>query len=237
MKAAIAADGLGVRFLFDRRRRPVTPGLAGLLPRGEERWGLRDVTVEIGAGEGVALIGPSGAGKTSLLRAIAGIYPADAGSVSVAGRVTTLLSIDAGLLSPLTGSENAELLGVLAGQPARVARARTAAVREESALGEAFARPVASWSQGMRARLGLALAERSGPGVLLLDEVHEALDHEFRDVLEERAHVLLAEGGIVIAAGHDHPMLERLCPRALLLRDGQIVADGEFADVRRAYLG
>ena len=237
MTAAIVADGLGVRFLFDRRRRPVTPGLAALLRRGEERWGLRDVTVRIDAGEGVALIGPSGAGKTSLLRTIAGVYPADAGQVVVEGAVTTLLSTDAGLLSPLTGRENAELLGVLGGQRAGLARASTDAVREASGLGEAFARPVGSWSHGMRARLGLALAERSGPGIMLLDEVHEALDHEYRDVLEERAHLLLAEGGIVVAAGHDHPMLERLCPRALLLRDGRIVADGDFADVRRAYLG
>jgi ABC-type polysaccharide/polyol phosphate transport system ATPase subunit len=237
MSALVHAHGLGVRFRFDRQGRPVTPALARLRRRGEERWGLREIGLEIGPGEGVALVGPSGAGKTSLLRAIAGVYAADAGRLEVRGRVTSLLSIDAGLLSPLTGRENAELLGVLGGLPPRELRSRLATVREESALGEAFDRPVASWSQGMRARLGFAVADRSGPGILLLDEVHEALDHAFRDVLEARAHALLEAGGIMLAAGHDHPMLERLCSRGLLLREGRIVADGPFEDVRRAYVG
>lgn len=237
MSAAVHAAGAGVRFRFDRQSRPVTPALARLRRRGEERWGLRDVALDVGPGEGVALIGPSGAGKTSLLRAIAGVYPTDAGRLEVRGRVTSLLSIDAGLLSPLTGRENAELLGVLAGLPRRQTRARLSAVWEESELADAFDRPVASWSQGMRARLGFAVADRSGPGILLLDEVHEALDHAFRDVLEARAQALLAEGGIMLAAGHDHPMLERLCERAVLLEEGRIVADGPFEEVRRAYLG
>jgi ABC-type polysaccharide/polyol phosphate transport system ATPase subunit len=237
MSALVHAHDVGVRFRFDRQGRPVTPALARLRRRGEERWGLRGLALEVGPGEGVALIGPSGAGKTSLLRAIAGVYPADAGRLEVRGRVTSLLSIDAGLLSPLTGRENAELLGVLGGLPPRQTRARLAAVREESALGEAFDRPVASWSQGMRARHGFSVADRSGPGILLLDEVHEALDHAFRDVLEARAHALLQAGGIMLAAGHDHPMLERLCSRGLLLREGRIVADGPFEEVRRTYLG
>jgi len=235
--AAIVAEGLGVRFLFDRHRRPVTPALARLRRRGEERWGLRDVGFRAGPGEGIALVGPSGAGKTTLLRAIAGILPADRGVLRVGGRVTTLLSIDAGLLSPLTGAENAELLGVLDGRTVRAARAQAGAVRRATGLGEEFGRPVASWSQGMRARLGLALAEQGAPAILLLDEVHEALDHEFRAVLEEHARALLAAGGIIVAAGHDHPMLERICERGLLLRDGAIAADGSFAAVREAYVG
>jgi ABC-type polysaccharide/polyol phosphate transport system ATPase subunit len=67
--------------------------------------------------------------------------------------------------------------------------------------------------------------------------VHEALDHEFRDHVEAYAHELVGAGGIVVATGHDHPMLERLCRRALLLQGGRVIADGEFHDVQRAYLG
>ena len=71
----------------------------------------------------------------------------------------------------------------------------------------------------------------------MLDEVHEALDHEFRQIVAERAQELLRAGGIVMAAGHDHPLLETICDRALLLSDGRVIDDGPFEEVRRAYLG
>jgi len=235
--ARVDAHSLGVRFLFDRQTRVVTPVLARLRRHGAETWGLRWLNLQVGPGEGVALIGPSGSGKTTLLRVIAGVLEPDAGTLEVRGRVASLLSTDAGLLSVLTGRENALLLCVLAGLPRREARRRLEAVRLESAIGDAFDRPVSSFSQGMRARLGFAVAEQSQPAVLLLDEVHEALDHEFRSRVEQRARALLEQGGIVVAAGHDHAMLERLCDRAVLLDRGSVAADGPFAEIRDVYLG
>jgi ABC-type polysaccharide/polyol phosphate transport system ATPase subunit len=226
-----------VRFLFDRQSRVVTSTLAALRRRGSESWGLRDVTFELEAGDAVALIGPSGSGKTTLLRTIAGILQPDRGRIEVEGRVASLLSIDAGLMPVLTGRENARLLGVLAGLPRADSRRRIDAVRERTGLGREFERPVSSYSQGMRARLGFAAAEQIDPSILLLDEVHEALDHEFRLVVEERAAETVRAGGIVVAAGHDHPMLERLCTRALLLEHGRLVQDGSFEEVQSAYLG
>jgi ABC-type polysaccharide/polyol phosphate transport system ATPase subunit len=89
----------------------------------------------------------------------------------------------------------------------------------------------------MRARLGLAVIERTQPAILLLDEIHEALDHEFRDHVEAYARDLLDSGGVVVATGHDHPMLERLAARALLLDHGRLVADGRFSEVQAEYLG
>ena len=110
-----------------------------------------------------------------------------------------------------------------------------AAVQELSGLGDAFDLPVSSYLQGMRARLGFATAAQRDIDLLLLDEVHEALDHEFRAVVAERAEAIRARGGIVVAAGHDHATLETLCDRAIRLADGAIVADGAFADVVDAY--
>jgi ABC-type polysaccharide/polyol phosphate transport system ATPase subunit len=235
--ARVLADRVGVRFLFDRQSRVVTSTLARLRRRGSESWGLHEVSFELRAGDAVALIGPSGSGKTTLLRTIAGILAPDRGRIEVDGRVASLLSIDAGLMPVLTGRENARLLGVLAGLPRGEARRRLSTVRERTGLSDEFDRPVSSYSQGMRARLGFAAAEQIDPSILLLDEVHEALDHEFRLVVEERAAETVREGGIVVAAGHDHPMLERLCDRALLLEDGQVARDGPFDDVQAAYLG
>jgi ABC-type polysaccharide/polyol phosphate transport system ATPase subunit len=232
----VAATGLGIRFLFDHERRVVTPTLARLRRRGDEAWGLKGVDVEIRGGEGVALLGPSGSGKTTLLRALAGIYVPDAGRLEISGRVASLLSINAGLLGLLTGRENAMLLAVLAGLPRSDARATLEEIRDRSGLGDRFDRPVSSYSQGMRARLGFAVAERSQPNVLLLDEVHEALDHEFREVVRRRAQAILAAGGIVVAAGHDHDLLASLCERAIFLRQGVVEGDGPFDEVRRGYL-
>ena len=88
----------------------------------------------------------------------------------------------------------------------------------------------------MRARLGFAVARQIEPQILLLDEVHEALDHEFRDIVEE-ARRRSSPGGIVVAAGHDHPMLERLCTRALLLENGHALRPTvPFHEVQRTYL-
>ena len=232
----ITFDQVGVRFYFDRHRKVVTPIAARLRRHGLTSWGVRNVSFTTAGGEGIALIGPSGSGKTTLLRLLAGVYVPDEGSLSVRGRIASLLSVDAGLLSLLTGRENATLLGVLGGLSYRESRKALNSIKERSQLGDAFEHPVLTYSQGMRARLGLAVAERLDAQVLVLDEVHEALDHEFRANLEQRARSLIARGGVVVAAGHDHPMLARFCNRAIWLQEGTVRADGPFDVVQPAYL-
>ncbi len=234
--AGIRLEDAGVRFLFDRHRRVVTPALSRLRRRGIEAWGLRHVSLEVGPGTGLALVGPSGSGKTTLLRLLAGVYPPDEGAAEIRGRVGSLLSTDAGLLPVLTGRENATLLGVLYGLSRAESKASLDLVNEQAKLAERFDRPVSTYSQGMRARLGFAVAERSGPSIFLLDEVHEVLDHEYRRILERRARAILDAGGIVVAAGHDHPLLETLCTRAVWLDEGRLRADGDFGEVQTAYL-
>jgi lipopolysaccharide transport system ATP-binding protein len=227
---------LGIRFGFDRQERPVTPAMAHIRRRCTFTWGLRAVTLEVGPGETVALVGPNGAGKTTLLRALAGVYRPDEGHVEVSGRVGSLLSASAGLLPVLTGRENALLLGVLAGLTRAEARRVLPAIADRAQLGEAFDRPASSYSEGMSARLGLAVVDQARPEVLLLDELHEALDAQFRDWLLERAREILDDGGIVVAAGHDLAELERLCSRAVRFERGTVLEDGPFEEVAAAGL-
>ena len=229
--ALIEAHSVGVRFTFDRQHRPVTPLAAHVRGRCSTKWGLSGVDLRVGPGESVALLGPNMAGKTTLLRVLAGVLAPDEGTVHVAGRVGPLLSIEAGLMSTLTGRENAMVLGVLAGRDRRATRAALVRIRERSGLGEAFDRQVSSYSQGMRARLAFTVIDAADPEILLLDEVHEALDCEFRERLEARARAITQRGGIVIAAGHDYEQLRRLCAREVRLADGRL-AGTEAGDDR-----
>lgn len=232
----IVAENVGVQFFFNRYLRVVTPTEARLRGHSTTFWGLRDVSFEIRGGEGTALIGRSGSGKTTLLRVLAGVLAPDSGWLEVRGRVASLLSVDAGLLSLLTGRENALLLGAIAGLPRRTVLERMGEIKDRTGLDDAFEHPVLTYSQGMRARLGFAVAEEVDPQILLLDEVHEALDHEFRSFLSERARAIVEGGGVVVAAGHDHPMLARLCKRAIWLEDGHVRAAGSFEEVQSEYV-
>jgi ABC-type polysaccharide/polyol phosphate transport system ATPase subunit len=235
MTAAVRAQNAGVSFLFDRQNRVITPVLARLRRHGATVWGVRGVDVRIEPGEGVALIGLTGSGKTTFLRLLAQVLVPDEGKVEVRGRIGSLLSVQAGLLTPLTGRENSMLLGVLGGLSRTEVKERLAWIKDRSGLGDAYERSVSSYSQGMRARLGFAVASSSEPQVLLLDEVHEAVDQHYREVIESQARTIRESGGIVVAAGHDHHVLEQMCDRAILFRDGRVVADGPFQQVRAVY--
>ena len=226
----------GVRFGFDSQGRVLTPGLAHLRRERSHKWALRGVDLSLRAGDGVGLVGPTGSGKTTLLRILAGVLPVDEGSVTTDGRVGTLLSTEAGLTAALSGAENTELLAVLGGMTVTDARVAVPAVRELSGLGDAFDRPVAGYSDGMRARLGFAVTAQFEVDVLLLDEVHEALDHEFRAIVAERAHDIRRRGGIIVMAGHDHAAIESMCDRAVWLEDGKVAEDGGFTRVAGDYV-
>jgi lipopolysaccharide transport system ATP-binding protein len=235
LDAEARLENVGVRFDFDRHGRVLTPVLARLRRVKASSWGLRGIDLAMEPGTGVALIGPTGSGKTTLLRLMAGVIPEDEGRAEVRGRVGSLLATDAGLAPLLTGRENAELLAVVAGLSLAETSEGMGEIAARARLGDAFDRPVHTYSVGMRARLGLAVIRGISADILLLDEVFEALDHEFRGIVEDYARDLRARGGIVVAAGHDHPALERICPRAVWLEGGHVRAEGEFGEVAAAY--
>jgi len=237
MSALIVARAAGVAFTFNRHHRVISPMLRFMHRGTVTKWGLRAVDVTIEAGEGIALIGPTGSGKSTLLRLFAGVLRPDRGSVSVTGRVGTLLSHDAGLLQPLSGHENVECLAIVAGVPRKDLAERIAEIKQTSRLGEAFEEPVSSYSLGMRARLGFALAHAVHPSIMLLDEMHDAFDAEFWLLVEERVRELRSAGGIVVAAGHDLDRLARMCDRAIMLSDGRVVADAPFEELAPAPRG
>ena len=140
--AQVRFEDVGVRFDFDRLGRVLSPTLARLRKVHATAWGLRHVELRMAPGTGVALVGPTGSGKTTLLRVLAGVIPPDEGIAEVRGRIGSLLATDAGLESLLTGRENAELLGVLAGISLEETRATMDELAARTRLGDAFDRPV-----------------------------------------------------------------------------------------------
>jgi ABC-2 type transport system ATP-binding protein len=233
--AEMRLEGVGVRFDFDRRGRIVTPTLRHVRRIRDTAWGLRGVDLQLQPGAGLAIVGPTGSGKTTLLRVLARVLVPDEGRAQLRGRAGALLATEVGLQAMLTGREAALLLAVLAGLRLSEARAGMESLKQRTRLGDAFERPVYTYSQGMRARLHLGVIQSTAPQVLLLDEVFEALDHEFRGIVEEYGRGLRERGGIVVAAGHDHAALERICPTALWLDRGHARAEGPFDEVVAAY--
>jgi ABC-type polysaccharide/polyol phosphate transport system ATPase subunit len=234
-KGEARAKGMGVRFDFDRRARVVTPVLAKIRRIHASAWGLRGIDLSFEPGDGIALVGPTGSGKTTLLRVLAGVIPPDEGTVEIRGRVSSLLATEAGVALQLTGRENAMLLAVLSGLTYAEAGEKMDFVGEKARLEEAFDRPIHTYSEGMRARLHFAVIQAITPQLLLLDEVFEALDHEFRGLVADYARALRDRGGIVVAAGHDHPALDQICERAVWLDRGHVVREGPFDEVVPAY--
>jgi ABC-type polysaccharide/polyol phosphate transport system ATPase subunit len=231
VRAQISVRGVGIRFVTDRQHRPVTPLMERTRSQCQARWVLRGVDLEVEPGSALALVGANGVGKTTLLRLLAGVLSPDEGRVDISGRVGSLLSVDAGLMPALTGRENALLRGVLSGIPRRAMLADLDLIGVRAGLGDAYERLVSTYSQGMLARLGFAVIEHSDPDVLLLDEVHEAIDDTFRTALVKTTELIRDRGGIVVAAGHDHAELERLCDRGLLMSESGLRPIDDLADI------
>jgi ABC-type polysaccharide/polyol phosphate transport system ATPase subunit len=234
-QAQVHARDVGVRFDFDRRHRVVTRSLSKVRRVQATSWGLRGLDLDLEPGSGVALVGPTGSGKTTLLRVLAGVLTPDTGTIEARGAVGSLLSTGAGVGALLTGRENALLLAVLAGVSLSDARRALEPIAERAQLGDSFERPLHTYSEGMRARLHFAVIQTISAQLMLLDEVFEALDHEFRAQVEDYARSVRSRGGIVVAAGHDHAALARICPQALLLERGHARAFGEFDEIIRTY--
>ena len=210
--------------------------------RGDESWGLRGVTFSIGAGEGVALVGAERLGEDDAAARDRRDPPRRTTAASTCdGRVASLLSIDAGLTTVLTGRENAMLLGVLAGLTRGEAQA--CARRDpgvEPASSDEFDHPVSSYSQGMRARLGFAVAAQARPR-------HPAARRGARGARPRvprgrrgvHARAARDRGGIVVAAGHDHSLLEHgsANARPAAARRSRSRRTARFSEVVRAYVG
>ena len=216
---------------------PTTDGLvaADLGRRFGDRWVLRHVDVTIQPGEVVALIGPNGGGKSTLLALLAGLLAPTEGSVTLDGRETATLATAAtgsiglittrpGLYPLLTGRENLHYFGGLYGLDADEIDARTAPLLARLDMQDHLDRPVASGSAGMQQKISLARALLLKPSMLLLDEPTANLDPISTQHIHEVVQQEAKSGVGIVLCTHDLHAASHVCDRAVVLA-GKVVAD------------
>ena len=187
---------------------------------------LEDVSFRIEPGGAVGLVGRNGSGKTTLLRLISGIIKPSSGQVDVGGRVGSLLELGAGFHPDLTGRENVFLNGSIYGLKRAYLREQLDEIVAFAGLEQAIDRPVRTYSSGMYMRLGFAIAAHINADVLLLDEVFAVGDEQFQRKCFGKIFDFKRRGGTIVFVSHDASAVERLCDRAILLRDGSVDFDG-----------
>jgi ABC-type polysaccharide/polyol phosphate transport system ATPase subunit len=231
----IEARDLGVRYsLRLTRKNTVRQTFTNAFKRRDGPkafWALRDVSFRLVSGESLAIIGPNGAGKSTLLQVLAGIIVPSAGAISVRGRISSLLTLGAGFDGELSGRENILLAGAFMGMSDEELRDRVERIVQFADIGEFIDAAIKTYSSGMRARLGFAIATSVDPDVLLLDEVLATGDQVFRAKSRARVGELVKQAKGIVLVTHDMTWVTEYCNRAILLEKGRIVVEGEPADV------
>ncbi|MBN1433980.1 ABC transporter ATP-binding protein [Candidatus Fermentibacterales bacterium] len=203
--------------------------------RRESFRALDDVSFHLSPGESVAMIGANGAGKSTTLKLLAGIYEPTRGRVSVGGRVASLLDLGVGFHPELTGAENVYLNGALLGIGRSGMRELLPRIVEFAGLERFLDTPVKYYSAGMFMRLGFSLATAVEPDVLLIDEVLAVGDAAFQRKCYDRIYGYKGGGRTILFVSHDLEAVARLCDRAIWLDAGRIRMDGRTHDVLAAY--
>ncbi|RIV82340.1 ABC transporter ATP-binding protein [Aurantiacibacter xanthus] len=232
-EVVLRAEGVGKAF-----RRYATPNPATMkeaLLRGFSRgkaervWALRGVDLEVEAGAMVAVIGHNGAGKSTLLRLLGGVMRPDEGRIERRGRTAGLLDLNVGMHPELSGLENLQIGGVVAGLTRQQVARRMDEIIAFSELEPFIEAPFRTYSSGMKMRLGFAVASHVDPDILLVDEVLSVGDLSFQNKCLERIETIKRQGTAVVLISHDLEQAERLSDKVMWLRQGEVVAVGQSA--------
>ncbi len=191
---------------------------------------LQEVTLSVQPGEAVGLVGRNGSGKSTLLRLIAGIIKPSEGTVAAEGRIGSLLELGAGFHPDFSGRENVFLNGAIYGLKRTQIRERFDEIVAFAELEDSIDRPVRTYSSGMYMRLGFAIAAHLDADVLLLDEVFAVGDEAFQRKCFGKVFEFKQRGGTIVFVSHDASQVERLCERAVLLKEGRLEFDGPTHD-------
>jgi len=234
---AIRADDVEITYRVYADKRPTIRQrlVEGTKSRAyQEVEAVKGVTLHVRAGEAVGIVGSNGSGKSSFLRAIAGLLPLDAGSILVRGE-PTLLGVGAALNNKLSGARNV-LIGCMAlGMTRAEAEARFDSVVDFAGVRHAIDRPLRTYSSGMKSRLHFAIATSVDPDILLIDEALSTGDADFKQKSEKRIRRLRKKAKVIILVSHNLSQVRKACNRAVWMNEGVLMADGKPKKVIKAY--
>jgi ABC-type polysaccharide/polyol phosphate transport system ATPase subunit len=196
---------------------------------------LRNISMNIKAGDRVALIGSNGAGKTTLLRVMAGIYEPVSGSVTSRGRISPMFDIGLGIDSEISGYENIRLRGLILGLSTAEIEDRMQDIIDFTELGDYLDIPVRTYSSGMMTRLTFAVATCFAPEILLMDEWIMAGDAGFISKAEHRIQRFVEKASIMVLASHSLEICRRFCNRGVWMETGQVRATGPINEILDEY--
>ena len=223
-KTAIQLNDISLH--FPKQRNPLAIVLDFIKKNDRKFTALKDVNIEINQGEVVGIIGRNGSGKSTLLRVISGIYPPDSGEVHAAGDISLLAGLGTGFSGHQTGRENALLYGSILGHNEDEMREKLDEVIEFSELGDFIDEPLRTYSAGMKARLGLAVASAIHPHILLIDEVLGVGDPNFKEKSKEKILSMVKGASTVVIVSHSFGLMTDICDRVILLHHGEVMHDG-----------
>jgi ABC-type polysaccharide/polyol phosphate transport system ATPase subunit len=196
---------------------------------------LQNITLSIREGDRLGIVGHNGAGKSTMLKLLAGIYPPTSGERRVNGQISSLFDLVLGFEPEASGWENIAYRGYLQGETPRTLRAKLDEIAEFSELGEFLNSPVRHYSSGMLVRLAFAVATAIDPEILLVDEVLSAGDLAFQKKCRRRMEEMIDRAHLIVMVSHDLDALARFCNRAIWLDHGTIRLAGSTQEVLAAY--
>lgn len=204
--------------------------------RHREFYALRGIDLEVKKGEILGVVGRNGAGKSTLLKIISGVIPANSGSVVVNGRVSALLELGSGLNPNLDGIQNIYFGGIMLGFSREQMKNKLDEILAFADIGDFIHQPMRTYSSGMRARLGFALAVNVDPEILIVDEVLAVGDALFKRKCYAKMDEIMKQGCTVLFVSHNCSTIIQLCTRVVFLDGGELLLDGPPKTVSMYYL-
>ena len=196
---------------------------------------LKGINLNVKKGEVLGIIGKNGSGKSTLLRIMSGIYPPNEGVCKASGSISLLAGLGTGFSKHQTGKENALLYGSILGHNENVMQEMLPDIIEFSELYDFIDEPVRTYSSGMRARLGLAVASAIEPDILLIDEVLGVGDPQFREKSKKKILDLVKCKSTVVIVSHSFALMREICDRIAVIHRGELVMVGEPKEAISTY--
>ncbi|MGI5964187.1 MAG: ABC transporter ATP-binding protein [Lawsonibacter sp.] len=204
----------------------------------KENHAINDASFEVPKGQGLALLGKNGAGKSTILKMITGVSYPTAGKITVNGRVSALLELTAGFDPEFTGRENIYLKCNILGMNDEEIKEVEDAIIEFADIGDYIDQPVRTYSSGMRARLGFAINVSIEPEIFIVDEALSVGDKAFRQKCVAKVREIMESGEVTLLfVTHSMSMAKDFCTRGIVLEKGKIMFDGTIEEAEAFYEG